>query len=227
MSVENIRKQLLEKSSPHHLQKMNRFGINTKSAIGVRIPNIRLIAKNLKNDNDTAIELWKTNIHEARLLACIIINPKTFSRNEADKWVADFNSWDLCDIACDQLSKTPYCIEMIRTYVISNSEFVKRTAFVLMCKLAFIHQKNDDAFFLPFFEMIKNEAYDDRNFVKKAVNWALRQIGKRNETLRLRAIDVANCIQSQKSASARWIASDALRELQLPKVIARTIKSAK
>lgn len=227
MNTSTIIQQLREKSSPDHLQKMKRFGINVESAIGVSIPNIRIIAKNIKNNNAVAAELWKSNVHEARLLASIIIDPKTFDPGQAEQWVADFNSWDLCDIACDQLAKTPYCLEMIQKFIASEHEFVKRTAFVLMCKLAFIHPKNDDAFFYPFFEMIENEAYDERNFVKKAVNWALRQIGKRNEALRLQAIKVAERIKTQPSASARWIASDALRELQLLAVIARTQKSKK
>ncbi len=227
MDTSTIIEQLHEKSSPNHLQKMKRFGINVETAIGVSIPNIRIIAKSFKNNNAVATELWKTNIHEARLLASIIIDPKTFGMQQAERWIADFNSWDLCDIACDQLAKTPFCLEMIQKFVVSEHEFVKRTAFVLMCKLAFIHPKNDDAFFYPFFEMIENEAYDERNFVKKAVNWALRQIGKRNEALRLQAIEVAERIKTQPSASARWIASDALRELQLSAVIARTQKSNK
>jgi 3-methyladenine DNA glycosylase AlkD len=227
MNTITILEQLNAQSSPDHLQKMKRFGINTETAIGVSIPKIRIVAKALKNNNIIASDLWNTNVHEARLLASIIIDPKTFSINEAEQWVADFNSWDLCDIACDQLAKTPYCLEMIQKFIASEHEFVKRTAFVLMCKLAFIHPKNDDAFFYPFFEMIENEAYDERNFVKKAVNWALRQIGKRNEALRLQAIEVAERIKTQPSASARWIASDALRELQLLAVIARTQKSKK
>jgi len=153
-------------------------------------------------------------------LATFIDNPKQITENQFDSWVGDFNSWDICDQCCSLLIKMPFALSKIETYASANEEFVKRTAFVLICALVIYDKKATNESFYRFFELIEREAWDDRNFVRKAVNWALRQIGKRNEILRLKAIESAERIQNQGSKSAKWIANDALRELKSEKTIA-------
>jgi 3-methyladenine DNA glycosylase AlkD len=149
------------------------------------------------------------------------------TENQVDKWVSDFNSWDMCDSCCDLIAKMDFVRTKIEEYATDEREFVKRTAFTLMCKLAFHDKKASNLSFERFFDIIEREAWDERNFVRKAVNWALRQIGKRNEHLRIRAIEVAERIQGQETKSAKWIATDALRELNDERVIARVNRTNK
>lgn len=154
----------------------------------------------------------------------MIENPEILTELQFDAWVNDFDSWDICDQCCSLLGPTQFALQKIEEYSIQSEEFVKRTAFVLMCEQAVHHKQVENEQFFHFFEIIEREAWDNRNFVRKAVNWALRQIGKRNETLRLKAIETAEHILNQDSKSARWIATDALRELKSDKVIERSKK---
>lgn len=211
--------------SKDHYEKLSHFGINDSKAMGIRVPDIRKLAKKIGIDHNLALELWATKIHEARLLAGMIENPKTLSESQIDEWVYDFDSWDLCDISCDMIGKTPYVYKKIEEYSTKDEEFVKRTSFVLMCELAFYEKNTDNEQFYRYFEIIEQEAWDERNFVKKAVNWALRQIGKRNLLLRDKALETAERIKLQNSKSAQWIANDAIRELKDEKIIARIKKS--
>lgn len=202
-----------------HYNKLSRFGINDSKAFGVKIPLLRQLAKEVGRDHTLAMELWNTGYHEARILASFIENPKEISPGQMDSWVADFDSWDVCDQCCNLFVLTPFVYSKIRQYISGNEEFVRRTGFVLMCEIA-MHDKNANLeLFVSFFELIEQHAGDERNFVKKAVNWALRQIGKRNEELRLLAIECAERVQKQDSRSAKWIASDAIRELRSEKTI--------
>ena len=219
MTINEVISEIKLLATSDHYSKLAHFGIKDDKALGVKIPLLRQLAKKIGKNHDLALELWDTDIHEARLLATMIDDPKLVTVKQFDSWVGDFNSWDICDQCCGLFAKTPFALDKIKQYSASNEEFVKRTAFVLMCALVFSDKKADDGFFLPFFELIEREAWDDRNFVRKAVNWALRQIGKRNEELRLKAIESGERILSQGSKSARWIASDALRELRSDKVI--------
>jgi 3-methyladenine DNA glycosylase AlkD len=211
--------ELKRLSTPEHFSKLAHFGIKDDKALGVKVPLIRQLAKTIGKNHELSIELWKTEIHEARLLATMIENPKLINNEQFDSWVGDFNSWDICDQCCGLLIKTPFAEDKIIQYANSDSEFVKRTAFVLICALSVHDKKASDEFFIPFFDLIERESWDERNFVRKAVNWALRQIGKRNDNLRLKAVEVAERILQQDSKSARWIASDALRELNNDKII--------
>jgi 3-methyladenine DNA glycosylase AlkD len=161
------------------------------------------------------------------MLASIIASPTLLTESQFDAWVSDFDSWDLCDLCCDLLARSPFVYQKIEVYSTSKEEFVKRAAFSLMCDLAFHDKVATNEQFYSFFEWIEREAWDDRNFVRKAVNWALRQIGKRNETLRLKAIETAERILCQGTKSARWIANDALRELKSEKVIANVNRKRK
>lgn len=215
-------------SSPEYLIKQKHFGIDTTSALGVRIPQLRLLAKSIKKNHDLATKLWNTGIHEARLLATMIVEPKKITLEQFDKWVSEFDSWDICDQTCSILVKTPFVEKKIIEYSTAKDEYMKRTAFVLICAQVFNYKKANDSFFYPYFELIERESWDDRNFVRKAINWALRQIGKKNENLRLKALEVAYRIKSQNTKSALWIAGDAIRELTNQKIVDRIrIKSLK
>ena len=211
-------------SSQKHFEQLSRFGINFSTALGIRVPMLRSYAKKIGRSHELALALWETNIHEARILASMIEDPNLLTIQQVDKWVNDFNSWDLCDTTCDVLGQTPFVLDLIEKYSANNEEFVKRTAFSLMCELAFHDKKMKNEQFIEFFKIIERETWDERNFVRKAVNWALRQIGKRNEFLRLKAIETAEDIKCQGTKSAKWIATDAIRELTDEKVIYRVNK---
>jgi len=219
MTVEEIIIELKTLSTPDHFAKLSHFGIETSRALGVKIPYLRQLAKRIGKDHDLALELWETEIHEARILATLIEDPLFMTENQFDRWVSDFDSWDLCDLSCDLLACTSFALNKIDEYSKNSEEFVKRTAFVLMCEHAVHHKNFSNEHFNHYFVIIEREAWDQRNFVKKSVNWALRQIGKRNELLRLKAIETAERIMNQNTKSARWIATDALRELRNEKII--------
>ncbi len=221
MYINEVLTELKVLSNPVHFAQLERFGIENSHALGIRIPDLRFLSKKIGKNHELALELWKTGIHEARILASFIDDSKKVTEQQFDAWVYDFDSWDICDQCCGLLIKTPYAHSKIFSYSAANEEFVKRTAFVLMCALVFYDKKATDESFNQYFELIEREAYDERNFVRKAVNWALRQIGKRNEALRIIAIECAERILLQDSKSARWIANDALRELKSEQVISR------
>jgi 3-methyladenine DNA glycosylase AlkD len=165
-----------------------------------------------------AAALWTTGIHEARQLAEMIEVPTLVTQDQMDAWTADVDSWDVCDaLAMGLWPLTPYAIEKAIEWSAREEEFVRRCAFATMAALAFKRHELPNEAYEPFLALIKKHATDERNFVKKAVNWALRQIGKRNDRLLVRAIDVAREIEAMDSRSARWIAKDALREL-MPRV---------
>ncbi len=201
-------------SDPKAVAGMARFGINPKNTLGVSIPNIRMIAKKTGRDHLLAERLWSSGVHEARILAGMIDNPEMVTEEQMERWVKDFDSWDVCDQCCSNLfDKTNFAHEKAVEWSKRKEEYIKRAGFVLMATLAVHDKKARDQDFLKFFPRIVNESVDERNFVKKAVNWALRQIGKRNLKLNRKAIKTAKRIQKLKSESANWIASDAIREL--------------
>lgn len=221
MLTSQILTELQSLGKPENRAGMSRFGINTEHAYGVSMGIIRKIAKTYKKDHALALELWHTGIHEARILAALIDDPPQVTENQMETWVKDFNSWDLCDQTCGNLfDKTPYAFEKASEWSFREEEFVKRAGFVLMASLAVHAKKAPDESFLPFFPHLEREAKDKRNFVKKAVNWALRQIGKRSRYLREEAILIARIMKEQPYSSARWIAADALRELEKIRITA-------
>ncbi|MCL5020257.1 MAG: DNA alkylation repair protein [Bacteroidetes bacterium] len=202
-------------SDPANVKGMARFGINSKNTLGVPVPAVRKLAKEIGRDHRLAAKLWSSGVHEARLLAGFIGDPAMVTENQMEKWARDFDSWDVCDQACSNLfDKTPFAVGKLREWSRREEEFVKRASFVLMASLAVHDKRADDKLFESFLPIIKRESRDERNFVKKAVNWALRQIGKRNPSLNRSAIRAANEILRIDSKAAKWIASDALRELQ-------------
>jgi len=214
MEYEEILTKLKSLSNPKAVAGMARFGINPKDTYGVSIPVLRKMAKQIGRNHLLAKKLWTLGIHEARILAGMIDPPEEVSEDQMEKWVKDFDSWDVCDQVCSNLfDKTKFAHKKAIEWSKRREEFVKRAGFVLMAALAVHDKETGDKEFLKFLPIIKREATDERNFVKKAVNWALRQIGKRNSALNKIAIQTAKEIQKIDSKSARWIASDAIREL--------------
>jgi len=201
-------------SRPESLEGMSRFGIETKKALGVSIPKLRMLAKETGKDHELAQELWASGVHEARILAAMVDDPRKVSEEQMELWTGDFDSWDVCDQCCSNLfDKTSFARAKAVEWSEREQEFVKRAGFVLMATLAVHDKEARDDDFLQFLSIIKESCDDERNFVKKSVNWALRQIGKRNIRLNRAAVLLARDILKSKSKTAKWIASDALREL--------------
>jgi 3-methyladenine DNA glycosylase AlkD len=194
---------------------MARFGIAIEKRLGVSVPDMRQTAREFGKDHGLALKLWKTGIAEARFVASMIDDPEQVTEKQMEKWVKDFNSWDVCDQVCMNLfEKTPWAWQKITEWAERKEEFVKRAAFALMACLAW-HDKNArDEKFIKLFPVLKQGATDERNFVKKAVNWALRNVGKRNIKLNRAAIKLAEEIKRIDSKKAQWIATDAIRELK-------------
>jgi 3-methyladenine DNA glycosylase AlkD len=213
--TKEILTQLKSLGNPAAAEGMARYGINTEHAYGVSIPNLRKIARKIGKNRPLAEALWSSGIHEARILAGMVYPPLEITVRQMEEWVLDFNSWDLCDQCCNNLfRKAEDAHEKAVEWSERDEEFVKRAGFVLMACLAVHDKKAADAEFLEFLPVIKRESVDSRNFVKKAVNWALRQIGKRNIRLNHGAIATAHEINEMNSAAAKWIAADAIRELE-------------
>jgi len=217
--ISEILKQLKAMESPKDREGMARFGINPDNTLGISIYKLRPMAKEIiKSGSDRhklALELWAIGIHEARLLAVFVEDPRLATEDQMNNWASDFDSWDVCDQACTSLfDLTPFAWKKAREWAAREEEFVKRGAFALMAGLAVHDKKAKDADFEKFFLIIKKASTDERNYVRKAVNWALRNIGKRNIVLNKKAIECAKEIQKIDSNAARWIAADALRELQ-------------
>jgi 3-methyladenine DNA glycosylase AlkD len=214
MNIDEVITLLRQKSNPAYLEGMKRFAIETNKALGIPIPELRKVARVIKKDHALALILWDAGWHETRILASMIDDPLLVTSKQINDWVNDFNSWDICDQVCGNLfDRTPFAIEKALAFSGNNQEFIKRAGFVLMAEFAVHNKTADDKAFVNFLQIIEREAWDNRNFVKKAVNWALRQIGKRNYILKILAIETANRILLQESKSAKWVASDALKEL--------------
>jgi 3-methyladenine DNA glycosylase AlkD len=206
--------ELRSKTNPKNIEGMARFGITAKNSLGISMVELRAMAKSLGKSHDLALTIWDSGIHEARILASLVDEPEAVTDAQMERWVTGFDSWDVCDQVCMNLFwKTARAYDAAIAWTDRDEEFVRRAGFALMAVLAWHDKDAPDKRFERFFPFIKKQATDERNFVKKAVNWALRQIGKRNVALNKKAIVVAREIQKQKASSARWIASDALREL--------------
>lgn len=221
-----IVKRLKSLADPEAVKGMARYGINATAAYGVSMPELRKIARTVKKNHSLAEMLWSSGIHEARILASMIDDSRQVNEEQMEQWVMDFNSWDLCDQCCNNLfRKVEHAHDKAVEWSSRQEEFVKRAGFVLMACLA-VHDKiAQDEAFLKFMPIIKKESADSRNFVKKAVNWALRQIGKRNQRLNQEALRTAHEINRTGSGAAQWIASDAIRELAGERVQKRLASS--
>lgn len=213
--IESIIQQLKRLGNPESVEGMKRFGITPEHTFGVRIPELRALGKTLGRNHDLALALWAIDTRETRILASIVDEPKKLTPKQMDVWAKEFSYWELCDQVCMNLfEKSPLAWNKAIEWSESEHEFVKRAGFVLMARLAVSDKRSTDARFEEFFPIIVRESGDNRNNVKKAVNWALRQIGKRNRALNEKAIHVAEEIHALDSPAAKWIASDALRELR-------------
>ena len=235
MNYKEIIKKLESLKNPKNVEGMARFGIRPKTKVfGVSMSEIRKTAKIIGKNHDLALKLWDSKIHEAKILASIIDDPEELTESQMEKWARGFDSWDVCDQTCMNLFSKAIILEKARAPVATGArasvqiknlsalifdfakrkeEFVKRTAFALIAALAVHDKRSKDKDFTKFFPLIEKASIDERNFVKKAVNWALRQIGKRNKKLNKEAIKLAKKIQKFNSKSAVWIANDAIREL--------------
>jgi 3-methyladenine DNA glycosylase AlkD len=222
---ENILSELSNHANPKDAEGMARFGINPKHTLGIRIPVLREIASRNKKQHHLALELWETGIHEARILAGMVEDVKLLTEAQMEKWVSEFDSWDVCDqVIMNLFERHRMAWEKAVEWSRREAEFEKRAGFVMMARLAVSDKKAENEKFIQFFPLIIKECTDDRNMVKKAVNWAIRQIGKRNKKLNKLAIELCLQIQVFESKSARWIAADAIRELRDEKILGR-IKS--
>lgn len=216
MSCAEVVRYLKANAVAANREGMARYGIVTDKALGVSMPKLRKLAAQLRKNHELALELWKTGLHEALILAALIDDPSLVTEQQMERWVKDFDSWDVCDQVCSNLfDKTAFAWKKPYEWTKSPATFVKRAGFVMMAALAVHDKRAAEKDFLPFLKIIGREAVDDRNFVKKAVNWALRQIGKRRDSKLLEpAMKLATKLAASESRSARWIGSDARRELE-------------
>jgi 3-methyladenine DNA glycosylase AlkD len=217
--------RLQSAANPANLAGMARFGITVERRYGVSVPQMRRIAKDIGKDHQLAGSLWSSGIAEAKILASMIAVPHELSAQQMDAWVLGFDSWDVCDQVCmNFFAKTPFARQKISEWSKREEEYVKRAAFALIACLAWQDKMAPDLDFLDFLPIIQRGATDERNFVKKAVNWALRNIGKRNARLNQAAIKAAKEMRRLDSKAARWIAAHAIRELESAAVQARLAK---
>lgn len=215
MEYERIVKQMKSKSNPRNVEGMARYGIASKKVLGLCMPDIECLRKEAGKDHALALRLWDSGIYEARILAAVVDEPGKVTESQMEKWVKDFDNWAVCDNTCMRLfDKTPFAYRKAKEWSSRKEEFVKRAGFALMATLAVHDKKAPDSSFLRFLPIIKRGSRDERNYVRKAVNWALRQIGKRNANLNKAAIRTAEEILKMDSKASKWIANDALRELK-------------
>ncbi|MDH4068322.1 MAG: DNA alkylation repair protein [Dehalococcoidia bacterium] len=214
-SAKDVLDRLQSKARPEQLKGMAKYGITVEKRLGVSVPDMRKLAKELGRDHKLALDLWMTGVAEARIVAGMVGDPAKLTEEQMEDWVKGIDSWDVCDQVCTNLfEKNRLAWKKIVEWSERQEEFVKRTAFSLTACLAWHDKKASDEKFIELLPIIIRAATDERNFVKKAVNWALRNIGKRNLNLNKAAINTAKEIQRLDSKAARWIAADAIRELE-------------
>src|SRR4030066_1592830 len=214
-SVKDVLDKLQSKAHPENLKGMAKYGMTVEKRLGVSVPDMRILAKEVGRDHKLALDLWRTGIAEARILAGMVGDPAKLTDEQMEEWVKDINSWDVCDQVCMNLfEKSQLAWKKMIDWSEREEEFVRRAAFSLIACLAWHDKKASDEKIIGLLPVIIRGATDERNFVKKAVNWALRNIGKRNINLNEVAINTAKEIQRLDSKAARWVASDAIRELE-------------
>ena len=218
-SVDDVLAALKKLSSKKYRDGMTRFAIPNHNALGVQVGDMRKLAKKIGRDQELALGLWKTNVYEARMMACFVDDPHQVTPEQMDSWCDEFDSWAIVDTACFALfDRTPFAWKKVKEWARREEEFVKRAGFALLASLVCHDKQASDEQFAAGLPLIEAAADDDRNFVKKGVNWALRCIGKRNKQLNDAAVSVSRRLAERKEASARWIGKDALRELTSPAV---------
>lgn len=215
MQLEEIMREFKSKSNLESIEGMARFGITPDKTFGIKIPELRKMAKRIKKDRELAHKLWELGYRETMILASMIDVPEQVTEEQLEKWVRDFDYWEICDQTIMNLfEKTDLAYTKAFEWSNSEEEFIKRAGYVMIARLAVSDKKAEDQSFVQFFPLIKKGSIDSRIMVKKAVNWALRQIGKRNLKLNRKAIKVAKAIAQRDSISGKWIARDAIRELE-------------
>ena len=208
--------------NPANVAGMARYGIRSARVLGITVAVIRARANAIGRDHELAAALWDTGVMEVRILAALVDDPALVTETQMETWVREFDSWALCDGVCSVLfDRTPFAIDRARAWVRRREEYVRRAGFVLMAALATHDKTAPDPLFLSFLPLIEKGASDGRNFVKKGVNWALRQIGKRNLALNAAAVAVCRRLVTREDASARWVGRDALAELTDEQTLAR------
>lgn len=228
MDFDQIIKKLHSMENPEAVKGMSRFGINLANNLGISVYLLRKLGKQIGVNHELSLQLWDSGIHDARLLACFIGDSLQMSGQQMDAWAYDFDSWDICDQVCTSLfDKSPLAWNKVFEWSQSDQEFVKRGAFSLLAGLAVHDHISGNNRFLDCAAIIKINVDDDRNYVKKAVSWALRNIGKRNLFLNKQMVKLSQEILKKDSVSARWIARDALQELRSDKVLKRIEKKEK
>jgi len=221
MQIDEVVAELRALADPRYHDGMAHFGIATGRTLGVSIPKLRALAKRTGRDHALAQQLWDTQIHEARILAGMVDDPARVTKRQMDRWAADFDSWDVVDGLCGLFEQTPHAYDKALAWSSDRREYVKRAAFTLIAYFAVHDKAAPDVKILAFLPVIRREAGDERNFVKKAVNWALRNIGKRNRRCHAAAIKTAEQVRADGTRAGRWTASDALRELRSEAVLRR------
>lgn len=216
MTLQQVLKRLQELSDPEKvIIKKQKFGINARNSLGIYHKDLKNIAKEIGYDNRLALALFETGIYEAKILCSKIHNPEQISEQQMNQWVATFENWEICDSFCmGFFAKSKYGVAKAFEWSENESEFIKRAGFVIMAAYGFAEKTASNEIFESFFPVIEREACDDRVYVKKAVNWALRNVGKRNVDLNAMAIAVANRILATEGKSAKWIARNAIGELE-------------
>lgn len=215
MQLEEIMREFKSKSNSKSIEGMARFGITPDKTFGIRIPELRKMAKKIRKNRELARKLWELGYRETMILASMIDVPEQVTEEQLEKWVRDFNYWEICDQTIMNLfEKTEFAYTKAFEWSVSKEEFIKRAGYVMIARLAVSDKKAENQSFIQFFPLIEKGSTDSRIMVKKAVNWALRQIGKRNLKLNKEAIKVAKAIAQLDSTAGKWIAKDAIRELK-------------
>ncbi|MCU1312239.1 MAG: hypothetical protein JWO20_3364 [Candidatus Angelobacter sp.] len=228
MDKDEVLTWLKRRGTKRTIQAMARYGIPSDGAVGVPIGTLLTLSKRLGKDHTLAMALWQSGCYEARLLAAMIDDPRRVMPRQMNTWAASFDSWAVCDTVCFHLfSRTPFAWEKARQWSASPHEFVKRSGFALMASLVLRDKAAPAKQFLALLPLIERGAQDERNFVKKSVNWALRTIGKRDPVLNVAALKLAKRLALSENASCRWVGKDAARELASPKVRSRLASRAK
>lgn len=212
--------------SEENRQGMKRYGIRIDRALGISHGVQRDIARKIKRNHERAFDLWASGITEAQFIASLTADPKRFTKIDAHRWAATFDSWDIVDGVSDLFVDTDHWGELIEEFADDEREFVRRTAFAMIAWSVVHRKKEPDETFLAFLPLIERHAGDERNFVKKAVTWALRSIGKRNAKLNTAALGLAETLAGSQDRTARWIGKDAIRDLTGEKTLARLAKLA-
>jgi 3-methyladenine DNA glycosylase AlkD len=221
-SLRKLLGELRSRKNQRNIEGMARYGIVSKEVLGIPLTELRAVAKRIGRDHALSAQLWKSGIFETRMLAALIEEPEKVTRPQMERYALRFDNWALCDCWCSVVfDKTPHAWDMAVRWSKRREEYVKRAGFVIMAALSVHDKKAKDEEFVKFLPLIRREASDGRNIVKKGVNWALRQIGKRSLRLNAPALATAREISLLPSPAAKWVASDAIRELSSGPVLAR------